>query len=72
MTEHPGRPWSESRPGNIGYTYETKGRYDVSVEVVWNARWRIGTGPWRALGFFSTVDSRNYPVQEIVPVLTQG
>ena len=72
MTNDPGRPWTESRPGNIGHTYETKGHYDVSVEVVWRARWRIGTGAWRDLGFFSTLDSRPYPVQEIVPVLTQG
>jgi len=72
MTDDSGRPWTESRPGNIGHTYETKGRYDVSVEVVWAARWRIGSGPWRELGFFSTVDSRNYPVREIVPVLTKG
>ena len=72
MTSDPGRPWTESRPGNIGHTYETKGHYDVSVEVVWRARWRIGTGAWRDLGFFSTLDSRPYPVQEIVPVLTQG
>jgi hypothetical protein len=72
MTDHPGRPWTETRPGNIGHTYETKGRYDVSVEVVWRARWRIGSGAWRELGFFSTVDSRRYPVREIVPVLTQS
>jgi hypothetical protein len=72
MTDHPGRPWTATRPGNIGHTYETKGRYDVSVEVVWRARWRIGSGAWRGLGFFSTVDSRRYPVREIVPVLTQS
>jgi hypothetical protein len=72
ITNHPGRPWTATRPGNIGHTYETKGRYDVLVEVVWRARWRIGSGAWRELGFFSTVDSRRYPVREIVPILTQG
>jgi hypothetical protein len=71
MTDYPGRPWTKTRPGNIGHTYETKGHYDVSVEVVWEARWRVDDGAWRALGFFSTVDSRTYPVREVVPVLTQ-
>jgi hypothetical protein len=71
MTAYPGRPWTKTRPGNIGHTYETKGHYDVSVEVVWRARWRVDDGAWRALGFFSTVDSRTYPVREVVPVLTQ-
>lgn len=71
MTEHPGRPWTKSRPGNIGHNYETKGHYDVSVEVVWRARWRIGDGEWRGLGFFSTIDSRSYPVREVIPMLTK-
>lgn len=71
VTTHPGRPWSKRRPGNISYLYETKARYELSVEVVWGARWRINGGPWQPLGYFSTSASRAYPVREIIAVLVQ-
>jgi hypothetical protein len=61
-----GRPWTRERPGTIDHTYETKGFYDVAVEAIWAARWRIGGGAWQSLGYFSTSDSRRYPVQEVV------
>jgi PKD domain len=44
LTEGPGLPWTRWQNGNISHMYETRARYDVSVEVVWSARWRIGAG----------------------------
>jgi hypothetical protein len=63
---NPGRPWTRAHDGTIEHTYETKGFYDLSVEAIWAARWRLGAGPWQSLGYFSTSDSRSYPVQEVV------
>ena len=70
-TAHPGRAWTKRRPGNIGYTYERRGRYPVSVEVVWQARWRMGAGAWNDLGYFSNSDSRAYSVRQMVAMLTR-
>ncbi len=58
VTLHPGREWRRGRPGNIAHVYETHGDYDISVEVIWEARWRIGSGAWRSLGYFSNSDAR--------------
>jgi hypothetical protein len=70
ITHHSGRPFKNlDNPGDIDYTYETKGRYTLSVEVVWEASFRIGGGGSRPLGGFSTSASRPYPVQEVVTVL---
>lgn len=69
VTTHHGRRWTRSRPGNIRYTYETKRRYTVRVEVIWEARWRIGFGAWRHLGYFSNSDTDRYRVRELKPVL---
>ena len=71
LTYHSGRAWSESHPGSIGHVYEAIGRYDLSVEVVWEAQWRIGGGSWRPLGFFSLADSIDYPVRQIQARLTR-
>ncbi|CAN5772911.1 hypothetical protein BH18ACT15_BH18ACT15_14080 [soil metagenome] len=71
-TDGPGRPWRAGRPGDISHLYETKGRYDVSVTVVWAARWQIGDGPSQPLGLFATSGSRAYPVREVVSRLTQS
>lgn len=71
LTMHPGRPWTKTKRGNVGHVYETKGRYEPSVEVVWAARWRVNEGPWRALGYFSTTGSTDHPVREIVAVLVR-
>ena len=68
-TAHPGRPWTPRRPGDVGHLYETKGGYTVTVEAVWAARWRVNDGPWRALGYFETSGSLDYPVREMVAVL---
>ncbi len=72
VTRYHGRRWTKKRPGNIDHIYETKRRYRVRVEVIWRARWRIGLGPWRTLGFFSNSDSAPYRVGELVPVLVRS
>ena len=72
VTRRPGRRWTRARAGSIHHTYETKGRYDLTVEVIWHARWRIGAGGWRSLGFFSNSDTRGYRVRSIVPVLVRA
>lgn len=71
-TSGPGRPWKGSRDGSIAHMYETAGRYDLSVEAIWRARWRMGGGPWRPLGYFSTGDSRPYRVRSIVAWLVRS
>jgi hypothetical protein len=65
-TTHAGRAWTRWREGNIEHLYETRGRYDIGVEVVWSASWSLNGGPLQSLGNFSTSDSRRYPVQEVV------
>ena len=71
LTYDPGRPWSRFGPGSIGHLYETRGRYELSVEVVWEAQWRIDGGAWQALGFFSLSDSVDYPVRQVQARLTR-
>jgi PKD domain len=63
-TVRPGRPWTKRRPGNISHMYETRGRYVLSIEILWSARWRTTTGSWNDLGTFTTSESRDYPVRE--------
>lgn len=70
-TRHPGRPWTRRRDGNVGHLYETKGRYEAEVTVVWAARWRVNGGAWRDLGYFSTTGSVDYPVREMIAVLVR-
>ena len=70
-TRGPGRRWTKKRPGNIRHTYEGKGRYTLGVEVIWEARWRLGNGAWRSLGYFSNSATRNYRVRSIVSVLVK-
>ncbi|MGH2747420.1 MAG: PKD domain-containing protein [Actinomycetota bacterium] len=72
VTAHAGRPWTRTRPGNIAHLYETRGNYDLSVEVVWAARWRINDGEWQPLGYFSNSDERPYRVRQIIAVLTRA
>ena len=69
VTSHPGQPWSERRPGNISHMYESDGRYTLTLEQIWEARWQLGGGPWQSLGFFSNSADRPYPVRQVVPVL---
>lgn len=70
-TSHSGRAWTKRRPGNVGHLYERRGRYDVGVEVLWQASWRIGAGARQHLGYFSNYDSRSYPVRQMVAMLTR-
>jgi hypothetical protein len=72
VTVDPGTPWRPGRPGSIGHFYEVRGRYGVVVEAIWEARWRLGRGPWRSLGFFTTTGRRNYPVRQVVSRLVPG
>ena len=71
VTRHAGRRWTKARPGNIRYTYESKSRYTVGVEVIWEARWRLGRGAWRSLGYFSNSDTRPYRVRSLISVLVK-
>lgn len=70
-TSTPGRPWTRARPGDVGHTYETKGRYEPRVTVVWAARWRVDAGPWSDLGYFSTMGSEDFPVRGMIAVLVR-
>jgi hypothetical protein len=71
VTHTAGRAWTRDRPGSIAHTYEARGRYPVAVEVIYHARWSIDGAAWSDLGFFSTADSRTYPVRQIVAVLVK-
>jgi hypothetical protein len=70
-TTHIGRRWTRRRPGNIAHLYETSDTYTVRAAVVWEARWRLGTGAWQPLGYFTTADSVEYPVRQIVALLVR-
>lgn len=70
-TQDAGRAWRPRRTGSIGHLYQTAGRHDLSVEIVWRASWRIGRGAWRPLGVFTTSDSRTYPVRELIAWLVR-
>ena len=70
-TTGPGRPWSRRQPGTIAHLYERRGSYEVRVEVIWQARWRVGGGEWQPLGYFSTSDAVDYPVRQIVALLVK-
>ena len=64
-TGHHGRAWTRRRPGTIGHVFETRGRYEVTATVVYVARWNVNGGAWQPLGYFTTSDSRLYPVRPI-------
>ena len=72
VTSDPGRPFTRGRLGSISHLYETKGRYELAVEVVWEARWRTGSSAWQPLGFFTTSASEPYPVREVVSALVSA
>ncbi|HWC14053.1 MAG TPA: PKD domain-containing protein [Actinomycetota bacterium] len=72
VTTDSGRPWTPDRPGSIDHVYEASGRYELMVEVVWEARWRLGSGAWRHLGYFTNSDSRPYRVRSIVSILVRA
>ncbi len=68
-THHVGRAWSRRRDGNIGHMYQRRGVYPVSVRVLWRASWRMGSGAWQHLGYFSNDDSVSYHVRQMVAML---
>ena len=70
-TSSPGRPWTRAHDGTIAHLYERRGSYEVRVEVIWEARWRVGGGDWEPLGYFSTSDAADYPVRQIVALLVK-
>ena len=70
-TSSSGRAWRRGRRGSIGHMYQTAGRYDLGVEVVWRAQWRLGSGAWQPLGSFTTSDAREYPVRELLAWLVR-
>jgi len=72
LTSGSGRAWSEYSPGTIEHVYETIGRYELSVEVVWETQWRINGGGWQALGLFSLGDRVDYPVRQVQSRLTRS
>jgi hypothetical protein len=72
VTRKPGRKWTRKRPGSIPHVYEAKGRYQLEVEVIWEARWRLGLGAWRSLGYFSNSATRSYRVRSVVAVLVKA
>jgi PKD domain len=72
VTDHSGRRWTRRRAGNVTHLYESTGAYDMSVEVTWEARWRMGAGPWQHLGYFSNEDQVVYPVREMVSFLVRS
>lgn len=70
-TRRSGRRWTRKRAGSIAHTYEGRGRYTLEVEVIWHARWRLGSGAWRSLGYFSNSATRSYRVRSVVAVLVK-
>ena len=71
LTESSGTSWSPRRRGSIGHVFQASGRFDLDVEVIWQARWRSGGGAWQPLGYFSTSDSRPYAVREVLAWLVR-
>ena len=72
VTTTSGRPWTRWRDGSVAHMYQTRARYDVTAEVVWSARWRVGAGAWVPLGFFSNSDTREYPVRQMISMLVRS
>ena len=68
-TDEPGLPWTKRRSGSIEHTYETKGRYEITATIVWSASWSLNGGPPQSLGTFTTSDSAEYPVREVIAFL---
>jgi hypothetical protein len=71
-TRRSGRRWTRWRPGSIAHVYEGKGRFRLTVEVIWEARWRTTFTGWRSLGYFSNSATRPYRVRAVIPVLVRA
>ncbi len=59
--------------GLAAHVYETKAPvgYDLTVGYDWTARWRVVGDPWEFLAVPNTTTSVDYPVNEIVSVITE-
>ncbi len=68
VTPDAGSRWTP-RGGGIAHQYETKGTYELSIQVIWEASYSVNGGSPIPIGHFSTSDSRTYPVREMVAVL---
>jgi hypothetical protein len=58
--------------GAARHIYELKDEtgYDLGISYAWTARWRVAGGDWEYLEVPNTTTSIDYPVAEIVSVLT--
>ena len=72
VTSEPGQPWGSHESGSISHMYESDGRYELTLEQIWEARWHVAGGPWQSLGYFSNSAARPYAVRQVVPVLVPG
>jgi hypothetical protein len=59
--------------GGARHVYELKDEtgYDLGISYAWTARWRVAGGDWEYLEVPNTTTSIEYPVAEIVSVLTE-
>jgi hypothetical protein len=71
VTSDPGRAWTKKRPGSLEHTYETADTYALTATIVWSASWNLNGGPAQPLGTFTTSDSTDYPVREVIAFLTR-
>lgn len=62
-----GAPWPD---GEITHLYQHAGTYDITVEQVWEAQWRVGGGSWNDIGLererSATID--DFEVREVQAV----
>jgi hypothetical protein len=60
--------------GGARHIYELKDEsgYDLGISYAWTARWRAAGGDWEYLEVPNTTTSIEYPVAEIVSVLTEN
>jgi hypothetical protein len=58
--------------GAVAHVYETKDGegYNLTVSYDWTAKWRVVGSPWEFLVVPNTTTAVNYPVAEIVSVIT--
>ena len=58
--------------GAVTHVYEEKNEdgYGLAVSYDWTARWRVAGSPWEFLAVPNTTTAVNYPVAEIVSVIT--
>ena len=69
-----GQPYPDE--SEIQHTYERasvgSSGYAVHLEISFEARYRVNSGPWQALDPVTQTYTRSYPVQQLQAVLTGG